>query len=227
MSTVQSSTDPLAAYKSGSSSSSGSKSSGSSTTASDMQTTFLKLLTTQLQNQDPLNPMDNAQMTSQLAQINTVSGIEKLNTTMAQMMSSFADAQGVQSAALLGKNVLTSGNTLALGEKGGLAGIELGSAADKVMVNIKDSTGQVVATEELGANAAGSFAFIWDGKGADGTAMPQGNYTFDVTASKNGTAVKATALQLGTVTALVRTSTGFNLDLGSQQVAFSDVRQIL
>ena len=66
---------------------------GTTTKAEDQQTKFLTLLTTQLKNQDPLNPMDNAQMTSQLAQISTVDGIERLNATLASMMSSTSETQ--------------------------------------------------------------------------------------------------------------------------------------
>src|SRR5574343_657724 len=78
----------------------------SATSADQIQDRFLKLLTTQLRNQDPLNPLDNAQMTSQLAQINTISGIEKLNTTVGKMLDIYNAGQGMQAAGLIGKYVL-------------------------------------------------------------------------------------------------------------------------
>src|SRR5574343_665936 len=74
---------------------SGTKTASTSSTA-ELENKFLTLLMTQIKNQDPLNPMDNAQMTTQLAQLNTVNGIEKLNTTLAQLVSGFNEAQGMQ-----------------------------------------------------------------------------------------------------------------------------------
>ncbi len=90
-----------------------------------MQNRFLKLLTTQLKNQDPLNPMDNAQMTSQLAQMSTVSGIEKLNTTLGKMLDIYDSGQSMQAAGLIGKHVLVPGNTLPLAGGQALGGAML------------------------------------------------------------------------------------------------------
>ncbi len=78
----------------------------------DIQDRFLKLLVTQMKNQDPLNPMDNAQVTSQLAQINTVNGIQQLNATMQGLATSFMSAQSMQSTSLIGHTVLTDGSKL-------------------------------------------------------------------------------------------------------------------
>ena len=103
-----------------------------STEASDR---FLKLLVTQMQNQDPLNPMDNAQVTSQMAQINTVTGIEKLNTTVSSLNNSFAQTQLMQSVGLVGHSVLLEGNKLAVDEEGvARGGFEIGSKATNVVV---------------------------------------------------------------------------------------------
>ena len=77
---------------------------------------FLKLLVAQMQNQDPLNPMDNAQVTSQMAQINTVTGIEKLNTTVQGLNSQFVQMQALQGAALVGRDVIVAGNRLAVAD---------------------------------------------------------------------------------------------------------------
>lgn len=82
--------------------------------ASDQESRFLTLLTSQLKNQDPLNPMDNAETTSQLAQISTVTGIEKLNATLTKMMSSNQTSDTLQAANLVGHSVLVEGNQLAL-----------------------------------------------------------------------------------------------------------------
>ncbi|RAE74048.1 flagellar biosynthesis protein FlgD, partial [Burkholderia multivorans] len=83
------------------------------TSASDLQATFLKLLVTQLQNQDPTSPVDSSQMTSQLAQINTVSGIAQLNTSLTSLSTQLAAGQQTQAALLIGSNVLAPGDTVA------------------------------------------------------------------------------------------------------------------
>lgn len=205
-----------------------SSSSTSSTNSTDeMSDRFLTMLVTQLQNQDPLNPMDNAQITTQLAQINTVKGIDSLNTTLEKLLTAYDDTMSMQSAALIGKNVLTEGSTLNLGTSGALGGVKLDSAADKVTVTIKDSNGTVVATEDLGKQSAGVVDFVWDGKDADGNALTTGKYTFSVSASKAGEKVTASTLSLGTVSALVKGQNGFQLEMANGDlVDFSAVQQI-
>lgn len=210
-----------------SSTSSTSSSNSTPTTASGIEDRFLTMLVTQMQNQDPLNPMDNAQITTQLAQINTVKGIDSLNTTLDKLLTSYSDALSMQSSALIGKSVLSSGNSLELGSNGALGGVKLDSDADKVSIIISDSKGVKVAQEDLGAQKAGVIDFAWDGKDADGNQLATGSYTFSVTASQAGTKVSATALELGTVSALVKGSGGFQLEIpGTGLVDFSAVQQI-
>ncbi|MBK1679995.1 flagellar hook assembly protein FlgD [Rhodocyclus tenuis] len=207
---------------------------GSSSTSkkSDMeaaQDRFLTLLVTQLQNQDPLNPLDNSEVTTQLAQINTVTGIEKLNSTLTELFDIYDQGQSMQAAGMIGKNVLVEGKNIALSEGAAVAGIDLAKSADKVTVSVLDSSGNIVYQEDLGSRKAGSFVFGWDGSTTSGgTKAKDGNYTFKVEATTAGTAVGATALQLGYVYAVVRNSSGFTLDLGSAgNVAYSAVKQIL
>jgi flagellar basal-body rod modification protein FlgD len=196
--------------------------------AEEQQDRFLMLLVTQLKNQDPLNPMDNAQMTSQMAQMSTVSGIERLNSTLNTLVDDIGASQSMQAASMIGKGVLVPGSGLTLSNGAAYAGIKLDSAADQVTLKIMDSSGNVVQTEKLGAHDAGVFNIGWDGKLADETTAPAGNYTFSVEAVQGGNKVTATALQIGTVSALVRSSNGFLLDLGSLgTVDFDDVQQIL
>ena len=210
-----------------STSSSSSSSNTNPTTASGIEDRFLTMLVTQMQNQDPMNPMDNAQITSQLAQIDTVKGLDSLNTTLTALQSSYNDALSMQSSALIGKSVLSAGNSLALTSSGAYGGVKLAGDADKVSVVISDSTGKKVAQEDLGAQKAGVVDFAWDGKDSDGNQLATGNYTFSVTASNGGAAVTSTALGLGTVSALVKGSSGFQLEIpGSGLVDFSAVEQI-
>lgn len=217
----------------GSSSSSGTSSSSSTSSSSDtsaagIQNQFLTLLTTQLQNQDPLNPMDNSQMTSQLAQISTLQGIQQLNTTLQTMLGNTQDSQAMQATSLVGHTVLVPGNSLPLsGGATTYAGFDLAGAADNVTVTVTNSSGVAVRTMQLGSADAGSNMFSWDGKTDGGTTAADGTYTFTVSAVQGSNSVNATALAVGKVDSVVRSGTGFNLDVGSLgTVAYSDVREV-
>ena len=226
MATVQSTstaTDPFAAINAA-----GKSATASTSAVADQQDRFLKLLVTQLKNQDPLNPMDNAQMTSQLAQMSTVSGIEKLNATLNSLVDSVGNSQSMQAADMIGKSVLVPGSQLALSNGVAYAGINLAAAADQVTLTILDRTGNVIQTQKLGAQAAGVLDVGWDGMTDAGTKAADGTYKFTVDAVQGGNAVTVDALQIGTVSALVRSKSGFLLDLGALgTVDFKNVQQIL
>lgn len=162
-------------------------------TGTDASDRFLTLLVTQMQNQDPLNPMDNAQVTSQMAQINTVNGIEKLNTTVAGLNSQFIQLQSLQAANLVGHDVWLQGNALQVKAGVGEGAFNLDGPADSVKVEILNGAGKVVDTLNLGAQSAGrqEFTYAKDGLGEDGA-----QYTFRVTALSGAKAVASTALML-------------------------------
>jgi len=205
-----------------------SSSSTTTSTAQDTQDRFLTLLVTQLQNQDPLNPTDSSELTSQLAQISTVTGIDQLNTTLSSLVDSLGTSQSMQASDLIGKNVLVPGTQMVLSDGAAYAGVNLSSAADQVTVTISDSSGKVVRTEKLGAQKAGVFDIGWDGKTDSGTTAADGTYKFSVTATQGGKDVAVDALQIGTVSALVRSGSGYLLDLGSLGTfSYDDVQQIL
>ncbi|MFM9911945.1 MAG: flagellar hook assembly protein FlgD [Methylophilaceae bacterium] len=199
------------------------------TTAEAQQDRFLKLLVTQMKNQDPLNPLDNAQVTSQMAQLSTVTGIEKLNATLAAMSQS----QAYQSASLINHGVLAPGSFVDLqrdsaGNGSALAGVELATAADSVKVTIMDAGGNVVRKLDLGKQDVGSSVFGWDGKTDAGANAPVGAYKFIVQATQAGNAVAATNLAVGTVNSVLMNTTGPSLNVsGFGLVNISDVRQIL
>ena len=195
-------------------------------TAADAKATsdrFLKLLVAQMKNQDPLSPMDNAQVTSQMAQINTVSGIEKLNRTVEGLSSQFAQLQAVQGASLVGHEVVVPGNTLQISEGMGEGGFELASPADQVKVEILSPAGQVVDTMNLGAAGSGLHAFHWDASKAPQT----GGYRFRVSATVGGVALPATAMIRDRVDAITTSGNSFNLELAtSGSVPYSTVKAI-
>jgi flagellar basal-body rod modification protein FlgD len=185
---------------------------------------FLKLLVTQLQNQDPLNPLDNAQITSQMAQINTVSGIEKLNTTVQGLNGQFMQMQVLQGTALVGRDVTLPGNKISLQAGEGIAGYELAGAADRVTVEVLSASGRVIDTLNLGAQTAGRNGFSWNPAAA--TAAVEGEkYTFRVTATSGTTRVGAEPLMLDRVRAVSVDGDRLMLETqNSGRVAYGDVR---
>jgi len=194
----------------------------------EAQSRFLKLLTEQLKNQDPLNPMDNAQMTSQLAQIDTVNGLEKLNATLNSLLGSAQSGEALQAAALVGKGVMVDGHGLTLTGGKAYGGFELDSPADKLTVSIKDANGLEVRTLELGGFDAGIHNFAWDGLAASGARAVDGQYTMSVAATRGSTDLKPTALELNTVNSVLRTSGGsVSLDVGGKLTRLADIKQIL
>ena len=193
----------------------------------EMEDRFMTLFLAQLRNQDPLNPMENAEMTSQLAQMNMVSGLEDLNKQMQTLLGSYNESLSLQAANLIGKNVLVPGKETTLTKDGALFGVDFAGPADKVEVIISDANGKEVARQSLGQQEAGSMAFYWDGKGLDGKALEPGKYSFSVTASLDGQKVDATPLQAGAVSALVRGKNGFELEIaGLGSVGLDQVKQV-
>ena len=201
----------------------------SSSRSTEMQDRFLMLLTTQLKNQDPLNPLDNAQMTSQLAQITTVDGIERLNKTMAAMMSTSAEQQTLQAAALVGHGALVEGKSMILTKEGAIGGYELGSSADKVKIEIRDKNGAVVRTMSESAKEGGVHNFVWDGKNDQGETVPEGNYTFGVVATQGKSNVSASTLNFGYISGVVRNGNGaLGIDVGTYgRFSLTELKQII
>lgn len=172
--------------------------SSSSPTATEQSDRFLKLLVTQMQNQDPLNPLDNAQVTSQMAQISTVSGLENLNTSLGGLSTQFGQLQAMQAAALVGHDVAFEGNSLRVQGTKADAGFELKSNADKVVIDITTPGGTVVDSIEMSALDAGRHDINWEVPSAwTGTAL-----NFKVTATANGKPVESLALEHQRVTAV-------------------------
>lgn len=197
------------------------------TSTDGTQDRFLKLLVTQMKNQDPLNPMDNAQVTSQMAQLSTVSGIDKLNTTMESLIGSVQTAQSYQASSMIGHNVLVAGNELSTTGTGGFFGVDLPVGADKLTVNIINAAGATVRTLLLGAQDAGTLPLNWDGYADDGSIAPTGSYKFDVTASVSGQNVAVEALSYAKVMSISNGSGGIKLNLSNlSSVSTSDVKEI-
>lgn len=209
-----------------SSTSSSSSSSSSSTTAADdpgSQDRFLKLLITQIQNQDPLSPMDNAQLTSQIAQINTVKGIQDLNTTVQSLSGQFTQMQALQSASLVGRDVVVPGNVLDISDGVGQGGFELSGPADAVKVDVLSPSGQVIDTMALGALGSGSHGFNWPA----GTATNDSGLRFRVTATSGTVSSTPTMLMRDRVNAINTSGNTLNLELqNAGSLPYSSVRAL-
>lgn len=200
---------------------------------------FMTLLVTQLKNQDPMNPLDNAELTSQLAQLETVTGVNKLNETLETLKSSYQSTEAIQATQLIGRGVLVEGNSLSLEAGKSILGVELGSAADHVQVVISSTTtGKEVASIDLGAQEAGVLPLVWDGVpdptqfDAQGkpVTLPDGAYSYRVVATRAGEQLTdATALSFDSVASVTTNAKdGVKLNLpGAGTVSLSDIKQVL
>ena len=202
-----------------------SKSSGS---ASGLQNTFMTLLTTQLQNQDPLNPMDTSQMTSQLAQINTVSGINSLNSTLTSLNSSMTSSQSLATGtSLIGHNVLVPGSSIQLASGQGLGGVQLAQAADSLKVTVKDAAGNVVKTIKMnGPLQPGVVPVMWDGSTDAGGTAASGSYTMSAQAMSGSVASSAPTLSMGAVNAVTPGASGQNAMLNVAGLGAFDISKV-
>ena len=185
---------------------------------------FLTLLTTQLENQDPLNPQNPSDFAAELAQFSTASGVQTLNSTLGA-------GSGVQAANLVGKNVAVSGNALILANGSAQGAFNLSGAASDVKVTITNASGSVVDVVDLGAMGAGSQNFSWNGQSLTGAAQSSGTYSYSLKAASASSAntVTATPYAVAPVTSVVMGGTsGPMLDLGGglAPVALSSVQEV-
>ncbi len=189
------------------------------------QDRFLKLLVAQLNNQDPMNPLDNAQMTSQIAQINTVTGIQQLNTTMQSMAAQFNSLQVMQGTTLVGRNVMTEGSGMTVVDNVGKAGFEIAYPATKVEVEIVTPGGQVVDTVDLGPKEMGRHNFDWDASGYKGS---KEGLQFRVKAVNGATTLEYTALTQSKVTGAGATDGQLVLTLANgKNINYSQIKSIV
>jgi flagellar basal-body rod modification protein FlgD len=201
----------------------GTAASGTVKTANDAGSAdrFLKLLVAQMQNQDPLSPMDNAQVTSQMAQINTVTGIEKLNQTVQGLNGQFVQMQALQGATLVGRDVIVPGNQLSVVDGAGQGGFELAGPADAVKVEILGPSGQVVDTLNVGAQSSGLHGFDWPA----GSATDASGLRFRVTATSGAASVASTALMRDRIDAVATGGDSLTLELArSGSVPYASVK---
>jgi flagellar basal-body rod modification protein FlgD len=194
------------------------------------QDTFLKLMTTQMNNQDPFNPMDSNQFLSQLAQLNTVSSLQQIQSSFSQITDNMYSNQALMGASLIGRQVLVTANTGDLAQSGSFSGaVKLDQDVSSVQITIKVASGQIVRKLDMGSQDAGQIPFSWDGLDSKGNRLPAGSYQFEATAN-SGQSTKSAAIVLGRQVASVtldRSNQALMLNMtDGSSVALSQVQQI-
>ncbi|MDE3059857.1 MAG: hypothetical protein KGJ06_02480 [Pseudomonadota bacterium] len=204
-----------------------SQAAAATTNAGAMQTEFLKLLTTQLQNQDPTAPADTNQITQEMAQLGMVEQQTNTNTLLQQLINLLNSNQTSNAVSYIGKNVDSTGNQLQLTGGQATFAYSLPAGASSALVTVTTPAGQTVFSGS-GTTIAGRNQVIWDGTNSTtGQTMPDGTYNFTVTAKDaNGNALTPTTFTSGTVTAVDNSQSGTTLSIGTMSVPLSGVHAV-
>lgn len=195
------------------------------------QDEFLELMITQLQHQDPLNPMESGEFLSQLAQFGTVNGITELQSSFSTLANSLQSNQALQATTMVGRNVLASGNIAVLDDSGSVSGaVDLSTATGRLMLTVTDSVGQVVRSMNLGTQSAGLVHFTWDGLDNNGKVMPAGNYVINSEAVVDNETVAQSTFIVAKVESVTLSQDGsgplLNLN-GLGTVGMNQIREIM
>jgi len=194
------------------------------------QDSFLKLLITQLKNQNPLDPQDNTAFVAQLAQFSSLQGIQTLNSTVSGLATGMQSSQALQASALVGRSVSVE-STKANFTKGSYVqgSIVLPDSTADLQLNIYDSKDKLVFQKDLGAQDSGELPFAWDGTATDGTSLNSGSYRFEALAKDSGKSAALTTnlgANVNSVTIGANQDVILNVD-GVGAVALKDVKEIL
>ncbi|WP_300156434.1 flagellar hook assembly protein FlgD [Solidesulfovibrio sp.] len=214
----------------GTSSSTSTTSTSSSSSSSLGQDAFLQLLVTQLQYQDPLSPMDDKEFVAELAQFSSLEQLTEINTGIENLASIGETQQLMGAVNFMGKTIDATGTAVSLNSGTATAvTFTLPDDAETCLVNVLDSTGQIVRTVDLGATSAGQVEFTWDGKDYDGNTMDDGQYQVAVNATDaDGNVLSVTSTMTGTVSGIKQESGTYYLDIGNDRyVAFTDITNVV
>lgn len=191
---------------------------------------FLQLLVTQMKNQNPLDPQDNTQFVSQLAQFSSLESMQNLSSTVDTIASTYQSSQALQASSLVGRSVIVSGGSAVVDTTKGLTGsVVIPASNSSTTVKISDARGNLVDTIDLGAQAAGTTSFTWNGQNSDGTVATAGTYSFVATGTANGTATALSTYLPATVNSVTMGVSGAEMTLnlaGGTSVGLSKVQTI-
>ena len=209
-----------------SSSSSSLSSSTGATLAGNFQT-FLTLLTTQLQNQNPLDPLDTNQFTQQLVQFAGVEQQLKTNDSLSQLVTLQQTAQATQALDFVGKTAVVDGTTATMTNSSATWHLNVPSSAT-VSISVANSSGETVFNGQYSAGAGSDIPFTWNGQGNDGTQWPDGKYTITATGKDiAGNSVGIAAQVQGTVSGVDLTQSPPLLTIDGQSYTVSQVKSIV
>jgi flagellar basal-body rod modification protein FlgD len=191
---------------------------------------FLTLMTAQLQNQDPLKPLDSTEFVAQLAQFSTVSGIQSMENSLATLTDSMRSSQALSGATLVGHDVLVPAEEANYAAGTVLGGaVEVPKGASGVALGVYDSGGQLVRQAALPTDAGLAY-FAWDGLADDGSEAASGRYTVKIIATVDGHSESLQPQLLGTVGSVSIARDGTSLTLNTRElgaVALRDVTQVM
>jgi flagellar basal-body rod modification protein FlgD len=191
---------------------------------------FLKLMTTQLQNQDPLKPLDSTEFVSQLAQFGTVSGVQGMQTSLNSLSTALQSSQILSGASLVGHHVLTAASQAQYAGAGTLTGtVDVPAGYPQVTLQVTDASGQVVRNLSLD-NSAGRQLFQWDGRTDGGTQAAGGQYKFQVIAGGAGSNVSLQTNLYGSVGSVSLDASGTGLTVNTPElgsIALGQVHEII
>ncbi|MBO3275799.1 flagellar hook assembly protein FlgD [Pseudomonas schmalbachii] len=211
----------------------GSRSAGSNAdtgTNSLGKDSFLQLLVTQMNNQNPLEPQDNTAFVSQLAQFSSLESMQNLDGTLGSFYSSFQSSQALQASSLVGRSVIVASDKAQLESGATLDGsLAMPMSGDGVQVKIYDDSGELVRTIDLGTQKGGNVDFKWDGKDEDGNFVASGTYKFKASGSFGGTNIDLATYLPATVNSVTlgQNGEGMTLNLaGIGSVRASSVQTI-
>lgn len=189
---------------------------------------FVKLLLTQLQSQDPTAPQSSEEFVAQLAQFTSVELMQQQNSNLESLLVATAASNQTNVSSLVGKDVSFAGDKITLKQAGDdkAMQVDLGGPADDVVVSIVDESGKTVRTMHLGPHDAGNVDVAFDGLADDGTPLPAGDYDVKVVATKNEAPVDATVLQRGHVSGVSFADGAAQLLVDGELVRLPDVLEI-
>jgi len=188
---------------------------------------FMTLLLKQLSHQDPLNPMDSAQFTSQLTEFSSLEELSNIKDSLEGVLAYQQSMQNATVANLIDKTVETNGDSFYMQDNAEV-GYELGRDAASVIISVYDSSGATVWSGEVGEHMAGVNTFNWNGKDIEGNQLPAGKYTFGIDAKDvSGETVNVSTIEKGLVTGISFEEglTYLTLD-GNRKINLSDIRSI-
>ena len=190
---------------------------------------FMKLMIAQMENQNPLEPQDNGQFISQLAEFSSLEEMQGISSSVNNLSGQFQSSQALQASAMVGRTVLVPASESPLDSSGAISGVvDLQKSTSSLNISVFNGSGELVNQFDLGQQPAGTVPFIWDGTNAEGEQMPFDDYTIKAQASRTGETEQATTLLSAHVNSVsIAQGGGISLNLfGMGTIPLNEVREI-